>query len=66
MIIPALWRLPVTDTPTGPIEIVLRRSQWRDVAAAVDELPAGYDIPGLDALMRTLADKGLLDTPDAA
>ena len=56
-----------TGSTTGPIEIVLRRSQWRDVAAAVDELPAGFDIPGLDALMRGLASKGLLDTrPDAA
>lgn len=58
----------MTDTPTtGPIEIVLRTSQWRDVAAAVDRLPHDWTPPGLDALLTTLAEKGLLDQrPDAA
>ena len=53
----------MSDTPpvTGPIEIVLRTSQWRDIAAAADQLPAHIDTPGLDALMNELAGRGLLD-----
>ena len=54
----------MTDPTTGPIQIVLRSSQWRDVAAAANELPNDYDTPGLDALMNQLAEHGLLD--DAA
>jgi hypothetical protein len=55
----------MTDTPTtGPIEIVLRSADWRDVAAAADQLPTDLTNPGLDALMNQLATRGLLD--DAA
>lgn len=56
----------MTDPTTGPIPIVLRTSQWRDVAAAVDRLPNDWTPPGLDALLTTLAEKGLLNRPDAA
>lgn len=53
------------DTPTtGPIEIVLRTADWRDIAAAADQLPTSHNSPGLDALMHQLATRGLLD--DAA
>jgi hypothetical protein len=53
-----------THPTTGPIEIVLRTSQWREVAAAADQLPTHIDNPGLDALMHELSGRGLLD--DAA
>lgn len=54
----------MNDTNTGPIEIVLRTSQWRDIAKATDQLPTSVDNPGLDALLHQLSVRGLLD--DAA